>query len=385
MHVLMISLDSSMLGNQRGNTVSRHQSYADRAGKLTVVTYNPIQQRKTPRRFAQNFSVHPVNAHPVLFPWRAYSVAAKLIRQQRPDVITTQDPFSTGVVGVLLKLRFGIPLDMQNHSSFFNNEVWLRERPLRNRALHTLGKLLVRFADTHRVLTPGEKAHYLAMNIPEERVAIQHTPTDVGLFAAPVNARQIAELRAALDIAPDAPVILWVGRPVGFKNVPLLLAAYRRVRAERPDARLVLVGDFVNRVNFVRSAEAAGVVFAGRVEHDDLTLYYHMADVYAHSSRYEGFGKVLVEALAAGTPVCATHADGPDVIVRHAETGLLCEHTPEALGDALLNLINDPDRAQAMGRAGQADVLERFDYERQLDAIVETFRNTIHIAGNKEA
>jgi glycosyltransferase involved in cell wall biosynthesis len=121
------------------------------------------------------------------------------------------------------------------------------------------------------------------------------------------------------------------------------------------------------------------VIFAGRVNHGDLPLYYQMADVYLHSSRYEGVPKVLIEALAAGTPVVSTDHLGADVVVRDGETGLLTEHTPDALAAAAISLIDDPARARAMGAAGQRDVIERFDYERQLDRIVESFRATLRV------
>lgn len=379
MHVMMISLDASMLGDPHGNTVQRHSAYANRIGELTVVTYNPAAQPKPVTRVAENFAIHPTNTRPALFPWTAYRVAAHVQRAHPADVVTTQDPFATGLVGVLLKRRFDLPLDMQNHSSFLDNPLWVRERPLRNRLLVLLSKLTIPAADTHRVLTHGEQHHYLARGIPVERVAVLPTPTDVRLCAAPVPDAALRALRERLGIANGAPVILWVGLPVAFKNVDLLLAAYQHVRERHPDARLVMVGDFSARPDFKARAEAAGVIFTGRVAHDDLPLYYHMADVYTHSSRYEGFGKVLVEALAAGTPVVATRADGPCEIVREGETGLLTEHKPGALAEAISRLLADPARARAMGAAGQRDVLERFDYERQLDRVVESFRATLHL------
>ena len=88
-------------------------------------------------------------------------------------------------------------------------------------------------------------------------------PTPVDAFAQPVGEGRLADLRAALGLAPDAPVLLWVGFPAAFKHIELLLAAYRQVRAARPAARLVLAGDFQTRPDFVRQAGAEGVIFAG--------------------------------------------------------------------------------------------------------------------------
>jgi glycosyltransferase involved in cell wall biosynthesis len=383
MHVLMISLDASLLGEQHGNTVRRHLEYARRIGDLTIVAYNSAASPKTPQHFAENFTVYATNTRPVLFPWVAYRLAARVHRETPVDVVTTQDPFATGLVGVLLKRRFGIPLDMQCHSAFFENPDWLAERPLRNRLLSRLAPFMIRRADTTRVLTEREKAIYIKRGVPADRITVLSLPTDVDLFAAPAPESALAERRASLGIAPDAPVLVWVGFPAEFKHVELLLDAYRLVRAQRPDARLVMAGDFVTRPDFVRLAQVESVIFAGRVPHDELPVYYQMAMLYVHSSRYEGVARVLIEALAAGVPVVSTDHLGADVVVRNGETGLLTAHTPEALSAAILDLLNDPARARAMGQAGQRDVLERFAYERQLDAVVETFRRTAQVAGRR--
>ena len=175
MHVLMISLDASMLGDPHGNTVQRHLAYADRIGELTIVTYNPAAQPRSVMQVADHFRVVPTNTRPVLFPWVAYRSAARLQRAHPADVVSTQDPFATGLVGVLLKWRFGVPLDMQNHSSFLDNRVWWRERPLRNRALALLAEFTIRRADTHRVLTDAEKAAYLRRGVPAERITVLPT------------------------------------------------------------------------------------------------------------------------------------------------------------------------------------------------------------------
>ena len=380
MHVLMISLDASLLGAQHGNTVQRHLEYAQRVGDLTIVTYTPASAPRSMQQFADNFAVYPANTRPIFFPWAAYRLAARLHRQRPFDLVSTQDPFATGIVGLLLKWRLGLPLDVQNHSSFFNNAAWIAERPLRNRALHALGCFVARRADTLRVLTSDEKAQVVRIGVAAERVTVLSTPTHVDLFTPPVAPERLAALRATLGIPAEAPVVLWVGRPAAVKNVDLLLDAIRQVRAARPDARLILAGDFSERPDFVRRAESERVVFPGRVDHADLPAYYQMAAVYAHTSRYEGFGKVIVEALAAGTPVVATHTAGPDDIVREGETGLLVEHAPEALASAILALLNDPARVRRMGEAGQRDMVARFDYERQLDAVAATFRHTLDVA-----
>ena len=381
MHVLMISLDASLLGDPHGNTVQRHLEYARRIGQVTIVTYNRASQPKAPQQFAENLAVYPANTRPALFPWAAYRLAARIHRQRPADLVTTQDPFACGLVGLLLKWRCGLPLNVQSHSHFFDNPHWIAERPLRNRLLYALARFIVPRADTVRVLSGREKTIYIRHGVAPERITVLTVPTPVDAFARPVGEARLAGLRAALGLAPDAPALLWAGFPAAFKHVELLLAAYRQVRAARPEARLVLAGDFRTRPDFVRQAQAEGVIFAGRVEHSDLPAYYQLASLYVHSSRYEGVARVLMEALAAGTPVVSTDHLGAAEVVRHGESGLLTAHTPEALAEAIIALLDDPARARAMGAAGQRDALARFDYERGLDAVAETYRATLRATG----
>lgn len=382
MHLLMISLDNSLLGDPHGNTVTRHIEYAERVGHISVIVYTPASAPKSVTRLSERLVVYPTNVRtPYLFPWAAYRLGVRIHRQQPADLITTQDPFATGLIGLWLKWRLRIPLNVQSHSHFFKNPDWVAEHPLRNRALQAIGKFVVRRADTLRVLSEREKAICVRQGIAPHRVTVLTAPTDVGSFAPPVAPERIAELRRELGIAPDAPVLLWVGLPTRAKNVELLLEAYRAIRAARPRARLVMAGDFSGRPDFAQRAQSEGVILPGRVEYASLPAYYQLAAIYVHSSRYEGVPRVLIEALAAGTPVVATDHLGAAEVVRHGETGLLTPHTPDALAEAAIALLDDPVRAAAMGAAGQRDVLERFDYERQLDRVVETYRETLRIAG----
>lgn len=385
MRVLMISLDASLLGDPHGNTIQRHIEYARRIGELVIVTYNPASNPKTVQRFSEHLTVYPTNTRPALFPWQAYRLAARLHREQPADVVTTQDPFATGIVGTLLKWRFKLPLNIQSHSHFFENPDWLAERPLRNRLLYTLAGFVIKQADTNRVLSKREKAIYVKRGVPPDRIMVLTAPTPVNHFAQPVPESERAALRTSLGIAPGAPVLIWVGFPAEFKHIDLLLDTYQLVHSTRPETRLVLAGDFSTRPHFVQRAAVAGVIFAGRVPHEQLPAYYQMASVYVHSSRYEGVARVLMEALAAGTPVVSTNHLGADEVVHDGETGRLTPHTAQALAAAVVELLDDPARAQAMGTAGQRDVLDRFDYERQVDRVVETYRTTLAITRGRQS
>ena len=145
----------------------------------------------------------------------------------------------------------------------------------------------------------------------------------------PVPPRAVPE-EAALDTAdhlwsgPSGARILTVGTMKAVKNHPLLLRAFARL--DRPDARLMFVGDGNGRealLSLARDLDVADrVIFAGF--HPDPTPFYKTADLFVLSSNYEGFGNVVVEALATGTPVVSTDCpSGPAEILVNGKYGRL--------------------------------------------------------------
>jgi glycosyltransferase involved in cell wall biosynthesis len=135
---------------------------------------------------------------------------------------------------------------------------------------------------------------------------------------------------AALDIAdhlwsgPSGARILTVGTMKAVKNHPLILRAFALL--DRPDARLMFVGKGDGREALLSLAHELGVtdrvIFAGF--HPDPTPYYKTADLFVLSSNYEGFGNVIVEALATGTPVVSTDCPaGPAEILANGKYGRL--------------------------------------------------------------
>ena len=362
-HVLTISMDASLLSRTIGDSRQRHLDYAQRIGTLDIVVCTRGQWAPFNSAPDAALRIRPtVSRFRFAYVPDGYRAARLLTTDRRPDVITTQDPFLTGLVGLLLKRRLHVPLIIQDHSSIFSGSRFASESRL-TRLLHLLGRLVVRGADAVRVVNTAERAACIRLGIPADRVQIIPLPTALQQFVSPP---QPIDWRARLNIAADAPTALWVGRVVPVKNLPLLLEAFAIVNARLPSARLILAGDTVGSavpalIERLRLGDA--VRLAGTVSHELLPALYQAATVYAHSSRYEGFGVVLVEAAAAGLPLISTMTDGARDIIRPDETGLIVPDHADALADALLTLLTDPERAQAMGHVAQADVLRRFDPE----------------------
>jgi glycosyltransferase involved in cell wall biosynthesis len=248
--------------------------------------------------------------------------------------------------------------------------------------LNAFGKWAVRQADRLRVVNTTEKQKYMVMGVAEERVDVLPVPVDLSAFGKPVEAGRLAQLRDRWHIQPTAPILFWVGRPVPFKDIGTLLRALALMRATHPEAVLILGGDFSQAGQWPLLADELklqdAVRFVGPIRRDELPDYFALCDVYVHASMYEGFGRVMLEASAAGRPIAATRTAGALDIVKEGETGLLCKpRSPEALAEILSELIKAPDRSRQMGAAARVWVRQQFDPERLTTGIVDAWRKTV--------
>ncbi|MDP2673533.1 MAG: glycosyltransferase family 4 protein [Dehalococcoidia bacterium] len=152
--------------------------------------------------------------------------------------------------------------------------------------------------------------------------------------------------------------ILFLGRQEKRKGLPYLLEAYARLKRERPDIRLIVVGpDGGMRAaceRYVRQNRLEDVVFTGFVPYEELPRYYKTADVYcAPNTGHESFGIVLLEAMAAGTPIVASNIGGfADVVEDGVEGVLVPPRDADALASAMDRLLSDAALREEMGRAG---------------------------------
>ena len=201
---------------------------------------------------------------------------------------------------------------------------------------------------------------------------------DVVSYGIDADARARAAHPGAFRRAIGAqvePIVGFVGRLTRQKGVDVLLRAFAEVEKRLPDARLVLAGDGPDRPALEELARSLGlrrVMFLGwRQDVADI-----MADVslLAVPSRWEGFGLVALEAMALGKPVVAARVSALPEIVVPGETGLLVSSGSETeLADALLSLLSDPSRAERMGRAGKARVVNEFPVERMAQRTAEIY------------
>jgi phosphatidyl-myo-inositol dimannoside synthase len=183
---------------------------------------------------------------------------------------------------------------------------------------------------------------------------------DVTFFRPGAGGRAVRE---RLGLA-GRPVVACVSRMVPRKGQDTLIKAWPRVRAELPDARLLLVGDGPYAPALKRLAERLGVagevIFTGPVPWPELPGYYDAADVFAMPCRtrragldVEGLGIVYLEASATGLPVIGGDSGGAPDAICDGESGYVV-HDVAGVAARITELLHDPAKAKAMGDKGLA-------------------------------
>ena len=171
----------------------------------------------------------------------------------------------------------------------------------------------------------------------------------------------------------DEKILLYVGhldRESRHKGVQYLIRAMRIVR-ESLDAKLVVAGrgNYIDRYRRLAADEGVpeDIIFAGFIPEDEMPLYFNSADLLVLPScdRAEGFGMVLIEAQACGTPVIATDVGGIPFAVDDGVTGLIVPPGDvSGLAGAIVRVLDDPDLYRAMAENGPRRVRDLFTWEK---------------------
>jgi glycosyltransferase involved in cell wall biosynthesis len=105
-------------------------------------------------------------------------------------------------------------------------------------------------------------------------------------------------------------------------------------------------------------------------------------DLYVLTSHWEGLGRSLTEAMYTGRPVVATNVEGVPELVRNGETGMLVEpRNIQAIADAIVQVLQDPELAARLGRAGRQKITESFQYEKMVKEIEFVYDELMRLKG----
>jgi glycosyltransferase involved in cell wall biosynthesis len=220
------------------------------------------------------------------------------------------------------------------------------------------------------------KGQLVREGLPADKIEVIYSGTDTGRFD-PARADP-GRIRTELQLAPGAPLVTQIGVRESKGN-DVVLRAFARIRAARPEARLLLVGARPAKVPPL--AALAGTLGLGAAVtiwgyRDDVPDILAATDVCVDASPVGlGITGSLRESLAMETPVVASDAMGNPELVIPERTGLLFRTgDADGLADGVLRLLADPAWARDLGRAGRRRVIERFSTEAKVTRLLALYR-----------
>jgi glycosyltransferase involved in cell wall biosynthesis len=209
--------------------------------------------------------------------------------------VTVQDPFETGLVGVLLARHLGVPLHVQVHTDPF--DIHFKKHSFLNRLRVVIARFVLRRAARIRVVS-GRIARSLTPLHLSAEISVLPIYTDVGFFRGVTRTKHPTH-----DVS-----LLYIGRLEKEKHADLAVRALAGVRAAGFDAGLTIVGEGSELPQLHALEQALNV--ADFVEHvgrvSDIRPFLSTATVVLVPSEYEGYGIVIIEALASGVPVISS-------------------------------------------------------------------------------
>ena len=211
---------------------------------------------------------------------------------------------------------------------------------------------------------------------------------DLGQQLVPDIATHSSIIHNGIDVpsrAPEplvfgAPRIVYLGRLAPEKGIDLALTAFAHVVARFPKARLMIVGDGPLRSALSQQACDLGidhaVDFIGWVAPDSVPDLLNGSTMVVMPSRHDSLPLAALEAALMARPIVATRVGGLPEVVVHGETGLLVEsENSDALAEASLFLLNNPETARKLGGAARDRAQKLFNWERHVNAYDALYRN----------
>lgn len=358
MKVILIGTDRKIL--EQGSAVRRRMvEYGKMFEELNIVIFSlksKVESHKV--QISENVWAYSTNSKNKLFYFfDSFLIIRKLIKNSELKIknliVSTQDPFETGLVGLVLKLRYKLPLQVQIHTDF-HNKYFILHSPL-NFIRFFLSQIVLSFADSVRTVSArvAKSVGSLCENVDVLPIYVETTD----------NRLQITEKKEGKMI------FLTVARLEKEKDLGTMIRAFAEVVKSNPNIELVIVGDGSQKKELKSLAVSCNlsskIIFVGWS--DNTAKYYANADVYVSSSLYEGYGMSVVEAAQYGLPLVLSDTGVAGEIFQDGEEAFICRQKDVAqFAGAMKKLAENGGVRLEMGEkarnASKLVKIEREDY-----------------------
>lgn len=298
---------------------------------------------------------------------------SSLLKKEKPDIVHTHGYFAS-VIGRLAAKKAAIPFIITHVHSTYRE--YKKRHILIERYLSRCTRKIICCSEAVKNFVTGHE------KIKEDKTVVIYNGVDEERFA-PVQDPLPARARFGID--RESPVVGTVSSLTPHKGQRFLIQAAAKIRDTYPATSFLIVGDGPLRRSLEEQALRlnlqTSLIFTGARR--DIPDLLSLMDIFVlPSSSREGLGIAIIEAMAMGKPTVATDIGGIPEVIQDGETGLLVRPGDSAaLAKAIVELIDNPDRAKAMGKKGRRRFEQKFTRKTMLSKIEDLY---LGLAGPKK-
>lgn len=316
MKVLSIGLDKKLF-EPNSAVLERLKMYAELFETMTVIV---LTRKKFAKIETGNLHIYATGSRcRFMYFFDVLKLVSKIIKKEKHDVITTQDPFDTGIFGWLIKVFYGIPWQCQIHGDIFSP--FFKKESILNKIRVIFAKSVLPKADGIRVVSQRIK-NSLESNVHN----LKTIPVVLPIFT---DIEKLQKTEIKINLKEKYPqfdfILLSASRLSKEKNIKLQIKALAKLVKTYPKIGLIVVGEGGEKEELellVKKYQLQGNLFFEPWS-SNLASYYKTADVFLLTSNYEGWGMTIIEAAACGCPVIMTDVGCAGEFIKNEESGII--------------------------------------------------------------
>jgi glycosyltransferase involved in cell wall biosynthesis len=284
----------------------------------------------------------------------------RTIRKIDPDFVHVQSIYS-GMPALFSKRLLKIPYAVWAQGS----DVYLPKGLIK-----LTSRMVIKNADSAIALTKDMK-----------RVMQRIYDRDIAIVPNGINMADLLDESGRKDEADYGRRILYVGRLSPVKGVQYLINAMNQIHDKIPDARLIIIGDGIERERLEALSIQVGiqeyVQFVGEVPHEKVLSFMRQADVFVLPSLSEGFPMVIIEALACGLPIVASRVGGIPEIIMDETNGYLVEaKDTEILANRIILLLLD-EKLRKKIAVNNKELVKKYTWEHVIIELEKIYNRSV--------
>jgi glycosyltransferase involved in cell wall biosynthesis len=346
-------------------TIGDWKKEAERSGiSMTVFTSQADRKRSTDPDIVEYAAIRLYKKLGFTIPVFPASTIEKEIATRHITLLHVHHPFNIGRLALTMKEKFHLPVVFTYHTRYTDYVRTYVPFFLTRFVNPIITGMVVRFMNACDAVTVASESLKYELASKGVRTPIYIVPPGIDTKKFK-NGNRMA-LRNRYGISDRDTAILYVGRLAKEKNIYFLLRSFLRIHRSMPRTRLLLVGNGLEEESIRAYARRKHIADAVYVVTDrtpqNIADAYGAADLFVHASQTETFGRVLVEAMAAGLPIVALNGPSVTDLIADGMNGVkVYRKSARVFAAQAVDVLNNPSKAASMGQQAQRDAREHFD------------------------